>query len=133
MFKVIGGLVGLVVVTVGGFFAGGALVAPEIVETVRVETVEVVDDAAVDQARFDGALEMCGTLGGFPVDNEDGVFFCEMPESTVKDHPLGADLSKVKTGEMWEGELVGDVIICRDGLEVGMDETPEGIKWAACM
>ena len=133
MFKVIGGLVGLVVVAVGGFFAGGALVAPEIVETVRVETVEVVDDAAVDQARFDGALEMCGTLGGFPVDIEDGVFFCEMPESTVKDHPLGADLSKVKIGEMWEGELIGDMILCPEGTSVSGDTTADGTAWGACM
>ena len=130
MFKVIGGLVGLVVVAVGGFLAGGALVSPEIVETVRVETVEDVD--AVDQARYEGALEMCETLGGFPVDIEDGVFYCEIVDGSGNVHDLEG-IANAEAGDTWDGELVGDVIICRDGLEVGMDETPEGIEWAACM
>ena len=132
MFKVIGGLVGLVVVAVSGFFAGGALVDPEIVESVQVETVEVVDGAAVDQARYEGALEMCETLGGFPVDIEDGVFFCEIVDDSGNAYDL-EEVVNAKSGDTWDSELVGDVIICRDGLEVGMDETPEGIEWAACM
>jgi len=36
-------------------------------------------------------------------------------------------------GELWNGFLVGEVIVCPDGLEVAPDIRPDGTQWAACM
>ncbi|WP_353707280.1 hypothetical protein ABRQ22_14870 [Cellulosimicrobium sp. ES-005] len=36
-------------------------------------------------------------------------------------------------GTDWGGLLVGDVIVCPPGLEVAIDEYPNGVTWAACM